>query len=83
MKIKVFGRYKTCQLPHIFNTLCHDFQCNIVQTASVKNSSKVGFVPMLLQVYKYFFCSKTDRQSLLWVEFSICVGINGIIERVK
>ena len=36
MKIKVFGRSKTCQLSHIFNTLCHDFQCNIVQTASVK-----------------------------------------------
>ena len=39
-----------------------------------KNSSKVGFVPMLLQVYKYFFCSKTNRQSLLWVEFGICIG---------
>ena len=29
---------------------------------------------MFLQVYKYFFCSKTNRQSLLWVEFGICIG---------
>ena len=29
---------------------------------------------MFLQVYKYFFCSKTNRRSLLWVEFGICIG---------
>ena len=29
---------------------------------------------MFLQVYKYFFCSKTKRRSLLWVEFCICIG---------
>ena len=39
-----------------------------------KNSSKLRFVTMLLQVYKYFFCSKTNRPSLLWVEFGICIG---------
>ena len=39
-----------------------------------KNSSKLGFVTMFLQVYKYFFCSKTNRRSLLWVEFGICIG---------
>ena len=39
-----------------------------------KNSSKLCFVTMFLQVYKYFFCSKTNRQSLLWVEFGICIG---------
>ena len=29
-----------------------------------KNSSKLGFVTMFLQVYKYSFCSKTNRPSL-------------------
>ena len=29
---------------------------------------------MFLQVHKYFFCSKTNRRSLLWVEFGICIG---------
>ena len=28
---------KTCQLPHIFNIVCHNFQCDIVQKAYVKN----------------------------------------------
>ena len=42
--------------------------------SSRKNSSKLGFVTMFLQVYKYFFCSKTNRRSLLWVEFGICIG---------
>ena len=27
---------KTCQLPHIFNIVCHNFQCDIVQKAYVK-----------------------------------------------
>ena len=39
-----------------------------------KNSSKLGFVTMFLQVYKYFFCSKTNRRSLRWVEIGICIG---------
>ena len=39
-----------------------------------KNSSKLGFVTMFLQVYKYFFCSKTNRPSLRWVEIGICIG---------
>ena len=39
-----------------------------------KNSSKLGFVTMLLQVYRYFFCSKTNRRSLRWVEIGICIG---------
>ena len=29
---------------------------------------------MILQVYKYFFCSKTNTPSLLSVEFGICIG---------
>ena len=29
---------------------------------------------MFLQVYKYFFCSKTNRRSLLGVEFGTCIG---------
>ena len=29
---------------------------------------------MFLQVYKYFFCSKTNRPSLRWVEIGICIG---------
>ena len=29
---------------------------------------------MFLQVYKYFFCSKTNRRSLLRVEFGNCIG---------
>ena len=39
-----------------------------------KNSSKLGFVTMFLQVYKHFFCSKTNRRSLRWVEIGICNG---------
>ena len=39
-----------------------------------KKSSKLGFVTMFLQVYKYFFCSKTNRWSLRWVEIGICIG---------
>ena len=39
-----------------------------------KNSSKLGFVTMFLQVYRYFFCSKTNRRSLRWVEIGICIG---------
>ena len=39
-----------------------------------KNSSKLRFATMLLQVYKYFFCSKTNRPSLLWVKFGVCIG---------
>ena len=27
---------KTCQLPHIFNIVCHNFQCDIVQKAYVE-----------------------------------------------
>ena len=27
---------KTCQLPHIFNIVCHNFQCDTVQKADVK-----------------------------------------------
>ena len=27
---------KTCQLPHIFNIVYHNFQCDIVQKAYVK-----------------------------------------------
>ena len=27
---------KICQLPHIFNIVCHNFQCDIVQKAYVK-----------------------------------------------
>ena len=27
---------KTCQLPHIFNIVCHNFQCDIVQKAYVR-----------------------------------------------
>ena len=34
-----------------------------------KNSSKLGFVTMFLQVYKYFFCSKTNRRSLRFPSF--------------
>ena len=26
----------TCQLPHIFHIVCHNFQCDIVQKAYVK-----------------------------------------------
>ena len=55
---------KTCQLPHIFNIVCHNFQCDIVQKSLRKKSSKLGFVTMFLQVYKYFFCRKTNRRSL-------------------
>ena len=29
-----------------------------------KNFSKLGFVTIFLQVYNYFFCSKTNRRSL-------------------
>ena len=29
-----------------------------------KSSYKLGFVTMFLQVYKYFFCSKTNSRSL-------------------
>ena len=39
IKIKSIGkekRKKTCQLPHIFNIVCHNFQCDIVQKAYVK-----------------------------------------------
>ena len=39
-----------------------------------KKSSKLGFITMFLQVYKYFFCSKTNRRSLLCVEIGICIG---------
>lgn len=39
-----------------------------------KNSSKLSFVAMFLQVHKYFFCNKANRLSLLWVEFDICNG---------
>ena len=39
-----------------------------------KKSSKLGFITMFLQVYKYFFCSKTNRRSLLYVEIGICIG---------
>ena len=39
-----------------------------------KNSSQLRFLTMFLQVYKYFFCSKTNRRSLLWVEIGICNG---------
>ena len=38
-----------------------------------KNSSKLGFVTMFLQVYKDFFCSKTNRRSLRWVKIGICI----------
>ena len=46
----------TCQLPRIFNIVCHNFQCDIVQKAYVKIRHN--------QVYKYFFCSKANRRSL-------------------
>ena len=39
-----------------------------------KNSSKSGFVTIILQVYKDFFCSKTNRWSLHWVEIGTCNG---------
>ena len=39
-----------------------------------KNSSKLGFFTMFLQVYKHLFCSKTNRRSLRWVEIGICNG---------
>ena len=29
---------------------------------------------MFLQVYRYFFCRKTNRRSLRWVEIGICIG---------
>ena len=60
-------------MPHIFNIVCHNFQCDIVQKAYVK-IPLLGFVTMFLQVYKYFFCSKTNRRSLRWVEIGICIG---------
>ena len=63
-KNEKYWKKKTCQLPHIFNIVCHNFQCDIVQKAYVKIPSKLGFVTIFLQVYKYFFCSKTNRQSL-------------------
>ena len=50
------------------------FSMYIVQRPCVKNSSKLGFVTMFLQVYKYFFCRKNNRQSLRWVEIGICIG---------
>ena len=49
---------KTCQLPHIFNIVCHNFQCDIVQKAKPKNSSKLGFVTMFLQVTSISFAVK-------------------------
>ena len=33
---KKYWKKKTCQLPHIFNIVCHNFQCDIVQKAYVK-----------------------------------------------
>ena len=36
-KNKKYWKIKnTCQLPHIFNIVCHNFQCDIVQKAKVK-----------------------------------------------
>ena len=36
VKIKSIEKKKTCQLPHIFNIVYHNFQCDIVQKAYVK-----------------------------------------------
>ena len=33
---KINNNNKTCQSPHIFNIVCHNFQCDIVQKAYVK-----------------------------------------------
>ena len=35
-KNEKYRKKKTCQLPHIFNIVCHNFQCDIVQKAYVK-----------------------------------------------
>ena len=56
---------------------CHTYLilfATIFNTIYIKNSSKLGFIVMFLQVYKYFSYNKNSRQSLLWVEFSICSG---------
>ena len=29
---KYWGKKKTCQLPHIFNIVCHNFQCDIAKS---------------------------------------------------
>ena len=35
-KNEKYWKKKTCQLPHIFSIVCHNFQCDIVQKAYVK-----------------------------------------------
>ena len=35
-KNEKYWEKKNCQLPHIFNIVCHNFQCDIVQKAYVK-----------------------------------------------
>ena len=65
---------KNRQLPHVFNIVCHNFLTRYCSKSLRKNSSKLCFVTIFLQVYKYFFCSKTNRRSLRWVEIGICNG---------
>ena len=72
MKIKRIGKWKikkrTCQLPHIFNIVCHNFQSDIVQKAKPKYSSKLGFVTMFLQVTSISFAVKPiDEVCVEWV----------------
>ena len=58
-------------MPHIFNIVCHNFQCDIVQ-----NSSKLGFVTMFLEVYKYFFCSKLPIEEVCF-ELNLAFALEG------
>ena len=48
---------RTCQLPHIFNIVCHNFQSDCSKSLP-KNSSKLGFVTMFLQVTSISFAVK-------------------------
>ena len=49
---------------HVYLILFATFTMRYCSKSLRKNSSKLGFVTMFLQVYKYFFCSKTNRRSL-------------------
>ena len=53
----------------INNNENREFSMRYCSKSLRKNSSKLGFVTMFLQVYKYFFCSKTNRRSLRFPSF--------------
>ena len=68
---------KTCQLPHISNIVCHKFQYDIVQKAYVKIHLNYVSLQCSCKYTSTSFAVKpieTNRPSLLWVEFGICIG---------